>query len=161
MNYIKNSNDNKENPRQNLDRLSSLLRARTNNQTSNLRPIVACIDDSKTVQRQVQMTLEPAGYQVFSITDPTTSLTELVRKKPVLILLDINMPGIDGRELCVKLRRSRILKDIPIVMLTGANKEIDRTLAKFVGANDYITKPFDPNELIRVVKKLALSTSAE
>ncbi|MGK7876381.1 MAG: response regulator [Xenococcaceae cyanobacterium] len=125
------------------------------------RPVVACIDDSKTVQRQVKMTLEPAGYQVLSITEPASTLTMLVRQKPVLILMDINMPEINGYELCQMLSRSRKLRDIPVVMLTGREGLTDRFRAKLVGATHYLTKPFDPNQLIDVVQSLAPLTQSD
>lgn len=118
------------------------------------RPLIVCIDDSKTVQQQVTRTLEAVGYQIISITEPALALTVLIRHKPVLILLDINMPEINGYELCQMLNRSRKLKDIPVVMLTGREGLVDRLRAKFIGVSDYITKPFDPNELIEVVQKL-------
>ncbi|GFE69188.1 response regulator [Chroococcus sp. FPU101] len=123
-------------------------------------PCIVCIDDSKTVQQQVTRTLSTVGYQVISITEPASALTVLVRHKPVLILLDINMPEINGYELCQMLNRSRILKDIPVVMLTGREGLVDRLRAKFIGVSEYLTKPFDPNELIEVVHRLtALSCS--
>ena len=123
------------------------------------RPLVVCIDDSRTVQTQVKRTLEYAGYQVLNITDPTSTLTTLVRQKPSLILMDINMPDINGYELCRLLRRSRKLKKVPIVMLTGRDGIIDKLQAQIVGAVQYLTKPFDPNQLIKVVQRLAPSES--
>jgi CheY-like chemotaxis protein len=120
------------------------------------KPIIACIDDSKTVQRQVKLILEQVGYQVLSITEPADSLTKLVRQKPVLILMDINMPKIDGYELCKMLRNSKFLRDIPIVMLTSKEGLINKVKAKIAGAKHYITKPFAPNELIQVIHNLAL-----
>jgi twitching motility two-component system response regulator PilG len=119
------------------------------------RPLIVCVDDSKTVQQQVTRTLEAAGYQLISITDPPDALKVLIRYKPVLILLDINMPEINGYELCQMLNRSRKLREIPVVMLTGREGLVDRLRAKFIGASEYLTKPFDPNELIEVVQKLA------
>lgn len=125
-----------------------------------IRPLVVCIDDSKTVQQQVTRILETVGYQVISITEPASALSILVRHKPALILLDINMPEIDGYELCQMLNRSRILKEIPVVMLTGREGLVDRLRAKFIGVSEYLTKPFNPNELIEIVQRLtALSCS--
>lgn len=122
------------------------------------RPIIACIDDSKTVQRNVKLTLEASGYRVLGLTEPTRALTALVRYKPALILMDISMPEIDGYELCQLLRQSSLLREIPIVMLTGREGLIDRLRARMVGANDYITKPFTPEQLFNVVNKLAIQT---
>ncbi len=126
--------------------------------TDDERPIIACIDDSKTVQRNVKLTLEASGYRVLGLTEPTRALTALARYKPALILMDISMPEIDGYELCQLLRQSTLLKEIPIVMLTGRDGLIDRLRARMVGANDYITKPFTPQQLFNVVNKLASSS---
>ncbi|MGL6345217.1 MAG: response regulator [Waterburya sp.] len=119
--------------------------------------LIACIDDSKTVQKQVKMTLEAAGYQVLGIVDPTMALKNLSQHQPKVIFLDINMPNINGYDLCSLLRKSQKFKDIPIVMLTGRDGMIDRVRAKLVGATDYLTKPCDPNKLIQLAKVLEKS----
>ena len=117
-------------------------------------PLIACIDDSHTVQRQVKMVLEMSGFQVLGMTDPTSCLTSLVRQKPALILMDITMPEIDGYELCTMLRQSRHMRNIPIVMFTGRDGIIDRMRAQLAGANDYITKPVNADKLITKVQRL-------
>ena len=117
-------------------------------------PLIACIDDSNTVQRQVKMVLEMSGFRVLGITDPTSCLTLLVRQKPALILMDITMPEIDGYELCTMLRQSRHIRNVPIVMFTGRDGLIDRMRAQLVGANDYITKPVNTDTLITKVQRL-------
>ena len=124
----------------------------------NSSTLIVCIDDSKTVQRQVKMTLEAGGYQVMSILDPTTALKQLSQRKPTVIFMDINMPNLNGYDLCSLLRKSQRFKDIPIVMLTGRDGMIDRVRAKIVGATDYLTKPCDPNKLISLTKALETST---
>ncbi len=118
------------------------------------RPLIACIDDSKTVQRNVRLILEAAGYQVLELVDPTRALTTLVRSKPSLILMDISMPGIDGYELCRMLRSTSLLQQIPIVMLTGRDGVVDRLRARMVGASDYLTKPCEANQLLALIQKL-------
>ncbi|WP_017718426.1 response regulator [Kamptonema formosum] len=118
---------------------------------SDRRPIVACIDDSKTAQRNVKLILEASGYRVLGLTEPAKALTALARHKPALILLDINMPEINGYELCRMLRQSEQLHDIPIVMLTGRDGMVDKLRARMVGATDYLTKPFQAQQLIAVV----------
>ena len=120
-------------------------------------PIIACIDDSKTVQTQVQMTLQPVGYRVISVLDATNALRELSRNMPVLILMDINMPDINGYDLCSMLKRSQKFQNVPIIMLTGRDGIIDRMRAKLVGADKYLTKPFEPQDLINIVRKNTLS----
>ena len=127
-----------------------------NNTKSPSKPqtLIACIDDSKTVQKQVKMTLEAAGYRVLSITDPTVAIKELSKHQAAIIFMDINMPNINGYDLCSLLRKSHKFKEVPIVMLTGRDGMIDRVRAKIVGANDYLTKPCDPHKLIGLAKML-------
>ena len=128
---------------------------------SDTRPVIACIDDSKTVQRNVKLTLEASGYRVLELMEPARALTALVRHKPALVLMDISMPDIDGYELCRMLRQSALLKEIPIVMLTGRDGVIDRLRARMVGATDYMTKPFDPQQLLNTVNKLTSNSQVE
>lgn len=125
------------------------------------RLVVACIDDSKTVQRNVKLILESAGYRVLELMEPARVLTMLVRDKPNLVLMDISMPEIDGYELCRMLRLSTALKEVPIVMLTGRDGLVDRIRARMVGATNYITKPFQPQQLLSVVNELVNSNQRE
>ena len=130
------------------------------NNSPEASPIIACIDDSKTVQKQVTMILQASGYKVTNITDASTALRNLSRQQPMLILMDINMPDINGYDLCSMLRRSQKFKEVPIIMLTGRDGIIDRMRAKIVGANNYLTKPFEPEKLLNVVKEnLSVLTS--
>ena len=130
-----------------------------NTTQSQLSSLVVCIDDSKTVQKQVKLTLKAAGYEVLGISDPTMALKDLSQLEPAVIFMDINMPDINGYDLCALLRRSQKFKEIPIVMLTGRDGMIDRVRAKIAGANDYLTKPCDPNKLIAMVKILEKSVA--
>lgn len=134
---------------------SQLAKFTSSNQNDNLDlpPIIACIDDSKTVQKQVTMILRARGYEVINITDASTTFKNLSRQPPILILMDINMPEINGYELCSMLRRSQKFKEIPIIMLTGRDGIIDRMRAKMVGANKYLTKPFEPAMLLNMVQE--------
>lgn len=118
-----------------------------------VKPIIACIDDSKTVQRNVKMVLEASGYRVLSITEPAKALSTMVRYKPALVLMDINMPEINGYELSRMLRQSKQFHTLPIVMLTGRDGLIDKMRSQMVGANDYITKPVPPQMLLNIIEK--------
>lgn len=117
------------------------------------RPVIACIDDSVTVQRNVAAILKAGGYRTIGISDPAKALTALVRHKPALVLMDVDMPDINGYELARMLRQASSLKKIPIVMLTGREAIVDKFRARLVGATDYITKPFKPIQLLSVVQK--------
>lgn len=116
------------------------------------KPLIACIDDSQAIQRIVKMTLIAGGFDVIGITEPSKAMSSFVRQKPDLILMDINMPEIDGYKLAYMLRQSALLKDIPILMLTGRDGVLDRVKAKMVGAEAYISKPFNPQELIQTIQ---------
>ncbi|MEO1131682.1 MAG: response regulator [Cyanobacteria bacterium J06639_1] len=122
------------------------------------QPLVACIDDSHTVQRTVKLTLEAAGYRVLGLTEPARALTTLVRQQPDLVLMDITMPEVDGYELCRMLRQSDALSEIPIVMLTGRDGLFDRLRARVVGATDYMTKPFNAEQLLGAIEQLTSHT---
>ncbi|NJK72679.1 MAG: response regulator [Synechococcaceae cyanobacterium SM2_3_60] len=124
-----------------------------------VRPLVACIDDSNAVQRKVKLTLEAAGYNVIGITEPARVLTTFVRQRPALILMDITMPEINGYDLCKMLKQSALLKDVPVVMLTGREGLTDRLRARAVGASDYMTKPFDPQQLLTLLGKYVAATT--
>jgi twitching motility two-component system response regulator PilG len=117
------------------------------------RHLIACIDDSQTVQNSVRLTLESQGYEVISLLEPARSMTKLIRCHPMIILMDITMPEINGYELCQLLRKSPALKHVPIIMLTSRDSIFDRMKAKMVGANDYLTKPFTPTQLVNIVNK--------
>ncbi len=117
------------------------------------RPLIACIDDSQTVQNSVKLTLESQGYEVLSLLKPAQAMTKLIRAHPILILMDISMPDINGYELCQLLRKSPSLKTVPILMLSSRDGLFDRLKARMVGANDYMTKPFTPSELVNLVNK--------
>ena len=127
--------------------------------TKKMPPLIACIDDSKTVQIQVKKTLEFAGYKVLSIIDPVSGITTLSRYKPQLILMDINMPYFNGYELCKMLQKSRQLKDIPIAMFSGQNSIVDRIRAKMSGTIGFLNKPISGFELIDFVNCIVPLTS--
>jgi twitching motility two-component system response regulator PilG len=123
------------------------------------RPLVACIDDSPTIQQFVKLSLESSGYDVLSLSDPTQAIISLLNHQPVVILMDIEMPGIDGYELCRLARQVEVLRRVPIVMLTGREGIVDRVRARMAGCTAYLTKPFNPQELLKLVLKLSLADS--
>lgn len=115
------------------------------------RPVIACVDDSPSIQRVVSFALEATGFKVINIKQASSALTTLMHAKPALILMDINMPDIDGYQLCSICNKSEALKHIPIVMLTGRSGVLDRVKAKMHGSVGYICKPFQPQELVETV----------
>ncbi len=125
-------------------------------QASNLTRI-ACVDDSKTIQQFVKFALESSGYEVLPILDPTHAVSALADAPPQLILMDIEMPHMDGYELCRRVRQIDAFKEIPIVMLTGREGIIDRVRARMSGCSAYLTKPFNPQELLALIQKMTSS----
>ncbi|BAZ00333.1 response regulator receiver protein [Tolypothrix tenuis PCC 7101] len=114
---------------------------------------IACIDDSQTVLNSIKHFLDEETFSVVLINDPVKALMQILRSKPDLILLDVEMPNLDGYELCSLLRRHSQFKDTPIVMVTGRTGFIDRAKAKMVRSSGYLTKPFTQSELLKMVFK--------
>jgi two-component system, chemotaxis family, response regulator PixG len=112
---------------------------------------IVCIDDSPTVINAIKSFLDEQVFHVVGINDPLKALMQILRTKPNLILLDIEMPNLDGYELCSLLRKHSHFKDTPIVMVTGRTGFIDRAKAKMVRASGYLTKPFNQAELLKIV----------
>ncbi|ABW26669.1 response regulator [Acaryochloris marina] len=125
-----------------------------------VRPVVACVDDSQTIQQFVKLSLEAEGFEVLQLMDPKQALTVLIEQQPNVILMDIEMPKMDGYELCRMVRQVDMLKEIPVVMLTGREGLIDRMRARMSGCTAYLTKPFNPQELLALVQKLSAEGAA-
>lgn len=119
----------------------------------NYRVRVVCIDDSKTICEAVESILKPQGYEAIALNKPLESISVIFQVQPDLILCDIAMPELDGYEICAMLRHSTAFQNIPIIMLTGKDRFIDRVRATMVGATDYLTKPFGDTELLMLVEK--------
>ncbi|MGK7876895.1 MAG: response regulator [Xenococcaceae cyanobacterium] len=112
---------------------------------------IACIDDSPTILNEIKRFLDQENFSVFTISDSLKALMKIIKIKPDLILMDVGMPNLDGYNLCSMLRKYPLFKKTPIVMVTGNKSIIDRAKAKFVGATDYLTKPFTQSELLKIV----------
>lgn len=113
---------------------------------------ILVVDDEKNILELVRFNLEREGYQVLTSLDGKSALELASTEIPDLILLDIMLPGMDGLEVCRELRQNPVTRDIPIVMLSAKADELDRVLGLEMGADDYITKPFSPRELVARVK---------
>ncbi|MCC5622457.1 response regulator [Nostoc sp. CHAB 5715] len=114
---------------------------------------IACIDDSQTVLNSIKHFLDENTFSVVMINDPVKALMQILRSKPDLILLDVEMPSLDGYELCSLLRKHSAFKHTPIIMVTGRTGFIDRAKAKIVRSSGYLTKPFTQSELLKIVFK--------
>jgi DNA-binding response OmpR family regulator len=113
---------------------------------------VLVVDDDRTVSDVVRRYLEQAGHRVRLAEDGATALAAIAAERPGLLVLDLMMPGIDGLEVCRRVRLE--LPDLPIIMLTALGEEADRVLGLEVGADDYVTKPFSPRELVLRVRSI-------
>ncbi|KOP27365.1 chemotaxis protein CheY [Hapalosiphon sp. MRB220] len=112
---------------------------------------IVSIDDSPTFLREISRFLEEENFSVITISDPLKAVMAVIRHKPDLILLDLNMEGIDGYELCRIIRNNSMFKETPIVMVTGSKGIVDKVRARFVGASGYLTKPFTRADLLKMV----------
>ncbi len=125
------------------------------------RPLVMVVDDSPTVRKLVSLTLERRGYRVVSAFDGVAAIKELGLCRPDLILLDINMPRLDGYRLCKLIKKHEATQSIPVVMLSGKDGMFDKLRGRLVGCTDYITKPFEADALThKVAKYLTVTTSS-
>jgi len=115
---------------------------------------ILVVDDEPEAVELVEFNLKQAGYEVVSAADGTEGLKKTRSLLPSLIVLDLMLTEMDGLEVCKILRRDPATAAIPIVMLTAKAAEIDRVLGLELGADDYLTKPFSPRELVLRIKKL-------
>lgn len=114
---------------------------------------ILVVDDEPQIIEVVQDYLKQAGYRVLAARDGQTALTLARHERPDLVVLDLMLPGgIDGLEVCRRLRRDPVLADVPIIMLTARIAETDRLIGLELGADDYVTKPFSPREVVARVR---------
>jgi len=111
-------------------------------------------DDEPDVLRLVASNLKSAGFSVIEAEDGPGALEKARNERPVLIILDLMLPGMPGLEVCKTLKAHEETAKIPIVMLTAKTEEVDRIVGFELGADDYITKPFSPRELVLRVKSI-------
>ena len=115
---------------------------------------ILLVDDELDGLELVEFNLKQAGFEVLTAADGTAALRKARACLPDLIILDIMLPEVDGLEVCKLLRRDAQTSTIPILMLTARASEVDRVLGLELGADDYVTKPFSPRELVLRVKGL-------
>ncbi|WFE23749.1 response regulator transcription factor [Solwaraspora sp. WMMD937] len=113
---------------------------------------VLVVDDDPTVSDVVRRYLERAGYQVTRAADGVAALAAVDQCRPDLVVLDLMLPGLDGLEVCRRLQRQA--SGVPVIMLTALGEEADRVIGLQLGADDYVTKPFSPRELVLRVQSV-------
>ncbi|QYX33727.1 response regulator [Sphaerospermopsis torques-reginae] len=112
---------------------------------------IISVDDSPTILKEISRCLQDENVAVVTINDPIKAVMSIIRHKPDLILLDLNMAGIDGYELCRIIRNNSMFKEIPIIFVTGSKGIVDKVKARMVGASGYLTKPFTRAELLKMI----------
>ncbi len=115
---------------------------------------ILIIEDEKALRELLCFHFKEAGYEVASATSGEEGLSFIQKSPPALIILDLMLPGIDGTEVCRRLKADPVTRSIPIVILTAKTQEIDRVLGFELGAEDYVTKPFSPRELLLRVRTI-------
>lgn len=115
---------------------------------------ILIVDDEADIVELLDYNLRQAGYTVVSARDGASALAAVRRQRPDLIVLDLMLPDIPGTEVCRRLRKEPETETIPIMMLTARGEEIDRVVGFEVGADDYVTKPFSPREIVLRVQAL-------
>jgi DNA-binding response OmpR family regulator len=112
---------------------------------------ILVVDDEANIVELARMYLEKEGFRVKVARDGEQALAALVRRPPALMVLDLMLPEVDGWEVC---RRVRARSDLPIIMLTARDDDVDKIVGLELGADDYLTKPFNPRELVARVKAI-------
>jgi two-component system alkaline phosphatase synthesis response regulator PhoP len=119
---------------------------------------VLVVEDEASIASFISLYLKNAGYRVKAVSTGGDALAQVEVEQPALIVLDLMLPDMDGIDVC---RRIRQRKDIPILMLTARDEDVDKIIGLEVGADDYLTKPFNPRELVARVKSILRRTAPE
>lgn len=114
--------------------------------------LILLVDDEPSIVELARMSLEPEGFRIESASDGEAALDQVARQQPALIILDVMLPKLDGFEVCRRLRAAQ--NTTAILMLTARDEDIDKILGLELGADDYLTKPFNPRELVPRVKAI-------
>jgi DNA-binding response OmpR family regulator len=112
---------------------------------------VLVVEDESSIASFVALYLKNAGYRIQAVGTGREALERVASEKPNLIVLDLMLPDVDGLEVCRRIRQS---SDVPILMLTARDEDVDKIIGLEVGADDYLTKPFNPRELVARVKSI-------
>jgi DNA-binding response OmpR family regulator len=116
---------------------------------------ILLVDDEQNIIELATLYLEQEGYRVLSARDGQAALDRLKQERPALMVLDLMLPKVDGWEVCRKVRAD---SDLPIIMLTARDDDVDKIVGLELGADDYMTKPFNPRELVARVKAILRRT---
>ncbi len=115
---------------------------------------ILVVDDERHIVRLVQVNLEKVGYQVLTAYDGVEALEQVAKESPDMIILDVMMPRMDGFEVLKKLQADAKTRDIPVIMLTARAQDADIFRGWSSGVSSYLTKPFNPRELLTFVERI-------
>ncbi len=124
-------------------------------------PLILIVDDEETILELISFTLLKEGFQVEMAMDGNEALQKAENLRPDLVVLDWMLPGMDGLEVCRKIRRNETIADLPVIMLTARGEEVDKIIGLELGADDYVTKPFSPRELVARIRAQLRSHQAK
>ncbi len=116
---------------------------------------VMVIDDSKTIRRTAESILTRQGYKVITAADGYEALAKVVEHEPDIIFVDILMPRLDGYQTCTLIKHNKRFRNTPVIMLSSKDGIFDRAKGRVVGAEHYITKPFNQDDLLGAIRKFA------
>jgi len=122
---------------------------------------ILVVDDEANIRELVRFNLEKEGFTVIEAVDGVTAISTVRAEKPDLVVLDLMLPAIDGLEVCRVLKKDVATSGIPVIMLTAKAEEIDKILGLEMGADDYLTKPFSPRELLARIKAVLRRVNRE
>lgn len=122
--------------------------------TNETKKKILVVDDELDIVSMIKMRLEANGFEVLTAADGNTAYAKAKSDNPDLIILDLMLPGIDGYQVCRLLKFDEKYRHIPIIMLTARSQQEDREWGQKVGADYYLTKPFEPKELLGKIKEL-------
>jgi len=115
---------------------------------------IMVIEDELDLLKIITFRIKKSGYEIITATDGNTGIALIEEHRPDLILLDLRIPGIDGWEVCRRIKGHKQLCYIPVILLSASVCEINDETVKQIGAQDYLRKPFEPQSLIEKIKKL-------
>src|SRR3954452_3792264 len=126
--------------------------------TAATSPTILVVEDESSIASFVALYLKNAGYTVRTASNGTDALSLASSEDPALIVLDLMLPDIDGIEVCKRIRQD---SDVPILMLTARDEDVDKIIGLEVGADDYLTKPFNPRELVARIRSILRRAAPE
>ncbi|MBU0605167.1 MAG: response regulator transcription factor [Candidatus Omnitrophica bacterium] len=117
-----------------------------------MKELILIVEDDKDIVKMLEYNFRKEGYATVSVHDGKKALDAAIKERPDLIILDLMLPGMNGLEVCKELKKDAKTASIPIIMLTAKSQESDKIVGLELGADDYVTKPFSPRELMARIK---------